>query len=281
MKTIKNAFTFIELIVSITIFTILMWVAFWIFPFITWTIKKLWNEHSLLKDSIKIKEELTFNNKDIAFYSYTEIDSIINTQYDFENMFRKNIKELIINGITDKYWLADYRLDEPSVCKLPYSSEQYFSEWENAVLIDEFLLGSCTNTINSPNFDEQYKILSVIDRDTLIVNIYFSYNSILHKISTSLITDLSNDNIISTKLSSWKINIKTYNWFQINKFTWVSYNYCTLNDSTSWECSFTDFLYNQWKSGNLYIDMYKLSTYWDEIQIKTSYILRTLYSLNY
>ena len=281
MNKNTKAFTFIELIISITIFTILMWIAFWIFPFITWTIKKLWNEHSLLKSSIKIKEELIFNNKNIAFYSYSTINSLVQTQYGFENTYRKNIKEIIINTLKDSYSLTDYKIDQPDVCILPYTTDQYFNEGELSILRDEYLLDKCNNLINTSEFDEQYKIMSVIDKKNLLVNIYFPYKSSLHKITTSLITDLSDDNIIYTKKSSWKVKLRIYDWFLINKFTWNSYNYCKKNDSLSWECSFTDFLYTLWKSWNLYIDMYKLTTNWEEIHIKSSYILKTLYSLNY
>jgi len=281
MKNSTKAFTLIELVVSITLFTILMGASFWIFPYVTWTIKKLGNEHFLLRESINFKEELTFNNKNVAFYSYSDINSITTTQYDFENMYRNNINNLISNTLVDKYALAEFRFDNPGTCKLPYSSEQYFNEWETAILEDEFLLWSCNNLISSPLFDSEYKILSVIDRKSSIVNIYFSYDSVIHKITTSLIKDLSNDNIIYTQLNSWKIQLKTYNWFEINKFTWNSYNYCTQGDKTSWECSFTDFQYELWKSANLYVNMYKMTLYWWEIQIKSSYILKTIYSLNY
>ena len=99
----KKAFTLIELIVSITLFSLLMISAFGIFPYVTGTIKKLWNEHSLLKESINFKEELTFNNKDVAFYDYNTISSVIPTQYDFENTYRKNLNDIITNVIMNNY----------------------------------------------------------------------------------------------------------------------------------------------------------------------------------
>jgi len=281
MRKIKNKwFTLVELVVSITIFTIILWTAYAQFPYLMGSIKKIWNEKVLLNESINFKEELLFNNKLIAFYTYKSIQDWLKTQYDMENIFRKNIKEIIENVIENKYVLSNYDLSNPLSCSLPYNNNFYFTEFDKSILNDEFNLGSCNNNINDIEFNNNYKILTVVDTKTLVVSIYFSYKSILHKITTKLITDLDDDNIIFTNMSSWKISFKAYKNFEINKFSWITYNYCSL-DNTPWEeCIFTDYNKKQNKQWKLDISIYRLTKYANEINIKTSYILKNLFSLN-
>jgi len=88
------------------------------------------------------------------------------------------------------------------VCVLPYQDDQIFSSSDLVLLEDEFKLISCNNDINHTNFDSNYRILVVVDEQNLSVNIYFPYLSKLHKISTSLITDLSNDDVIFHRYNS-------------------------------------------------------------------------------
>jgi len=281
MKNTKQWFTLIELLVSIIIFTIIMVTSFAQFPYLMAVIKKVWNEKIILDESIKLKEELLFKNKSIAFYTYNSLYEQLETQYDLENKFRKNVRNIIWEVIENKYWIGSYKLNKPDTCLLPYDSSYYFSDLDKSILADEFKLNSCIENIKDSSFDDTYKILVVIDRNNLITNIYFSFRSKLHKISTMLITDLDNDDIIYNHLVSWKISLHIYDNFEINKFSWSSYNYCSMNNSLWEECIFTDYNKKQYNSWYLRMSMYKLARGNEEINIKSSYILDTLYSLNY
>jgi len=110
----------------------------------------------------------------------------------------------------NNYSLPEYKIDDPSTCVLPYPTDQYFSEGELSIIEDEYFLDKCHNKISDAEFNDKFKILSVMDKKNLVVNIYFSYRSKLHKITSNMITDLSNDNIIYTKISSNKIKLKIY-----------------------------------------------------------------------
>jgi len=281
MKRNNKAFTLIELVVSITIFSIIISTAFAQFPYLMVNIKKVWNEKFIINESIKLKEEFLISNKSLSFYTYKSLVDLNDTQYDFENKYRKNLRDVIENVIRDEYWLHSYSLNNPWNCKLPYDTNQYISDLDKSIIEDEFDLGKCIDDINDNLFDDNYKILTIVDRENLVVNIYFVYASQLHKITTSLITDLVNDDIIYNNLSTSKISLKIYKWFELNKFSWNSYNFCSLDNLPWEECVFTDYMKQQKQPWVLNITMYKLTKYWNDINIKSSFILKTIYSLNY
>jgi len=65
MKKNSKAFTLVELVISITIFSIIFISAFSVFPYVMSSIKKISNQSLIINESTSLKEELNFSDKSI------------------------------------------------------------------------------------------------------------------------------------------------------------------------------------------------------------------------
>lgn len=280
MKKLNNTtfwFTLVELIVSLTIFSMIILIAFNQFPYLVKSIKKANNQKQTIEQSISLKEEFQRGWNYIAFYDYQTLNEQIQSEYDFENRFRRNIKDLIEDSIDSIYSLPNYSLWDPDSCERKYSEEQVFSQLETDLIDEVFYTWTCDNKITTEEFKENFKILTIVSPKDKRVTVFLVYKSYLHKIVTQLNTNLDNDDIIYHKIATDDISVKIYDNFLVNKLYWESWNKCLDNN---YECIFTDFSSKQDKSWTLNLGIFKLTDDGYEIDFSTSYYLDTIFTIN-
>ena len=192
MKEDKRGFTLIELIVTITIYMSLFIWAFYLVWIITQHVERNKTIIDLNRFILQDKEFSDITRKNVAFYSYEDLVTNKQTGYWFEDGFRKDIKELINNTMKAKI-ASSYDLSSPSVC---YSLVNDLMTHEESKYIDEYKLNACSNNYASPEFKENYNILTLVDRENLDVTVYFIYRYNLFRIKSKLNKDLTKDEIV-------------------------------------------------------------------------------------
>lgn len=273
---IWRGYTLIELIISFAILFILFSSAFvliWI------TISHEEKNKTILEINNYILTNKEFEgiaNKEIAFYSYQSLENQIQTKSDFENQYRKDLKEIITS------WMNKISKNEPFSLKSPKSCEILvpdLMEHEEEKYINEYKLNDCNNDIDSQYFKSHFNILSIVDKKNLDVSIYFIYKFHLYRIKTKLNTDLTKDNIIYKDFESNKfIKIDFFRKdLLFTKFFWNSNNKC-------WdtECIFKDsFSKKDWFPWYIDYEIIKLKIWNDDrYDFNSSYIIKNIKNLN-
>lgn len=271
MKNNKKWFTLIEIIITITTLTVLFLLCFWLIMFINENNERN-KSHLTLQDKLNELKDEFYNKKwlSIAFYDYEQLNNWINTSYELENKFRKDLKYVIEKSMSS-YLGSNYTLDSLNPCYEIYDmslvNEKDLFNYKN------FWIDECNESIKS--FWVKNNILVITNKKKLTTNIYLVFKYDLYRIDTTLDKDLTNDDILIKNINDITVNKLTNN-ILVTSFKWYSYNKCL-----DQECIFYDFTSNEKISPWLLdISLLKINIDNDWVYFPTSYLLEDLININ-